>query len=84
MSDQPNFDYITIDSDSDTDEENHFKNKFIVVSASDMLDCNICLQTYYNNFIFFKCNKCSFQICPQCFNSFYFEYNYKVCPICRT
>ena len=80
---QPDFDYITIDPDTDTDEENEFKDKFSVVAATHILDCNICLQTYYNNFIFFKCKTCSFQLCPRCFNSFYFVYNYKTCPICK-
>ena len=82
---QSNFDYITINSgsDSDDEEENKFKDKFSVVVASNMLDCNICLQTFYRSFIFFKCNICVFQICPMCFNSFYFVYNYNNCPICR-
>ena len=57
---QSNFDYITINSDSDSDdeEENKFKDKFSVEEASNMLDCNICLQTYYRAFIFFKCRRC--------------------------
>ena len=81
---QSNFDYININSDSSEDEqENEFKDKFSVVTASDRLDCNICLQTYYRSFIFFKCKNCNFQTCPRCFNSFYFVYNYKTCPICR-
>ena len=81
---QSNFDYININSDSSSsEEENEFKDKFSCITATNMLDCNICLQTFYNNFIFFKCNRCIFQICPMCFNSFYFVYNYKTCPICR-
>ena len=81
---QSNFDYININSNSsEEEEENEFKDKCSVVAATNTLDCNICLQTYYRTFIFFKCKTCSFQLCPHCFNSFYFVYNYKTCPICR-
>ncbi len=85
---QSSFDYITINSDSSEsdyeEEENEFKDKFSVVIATNNLDCNICLQTFYRYYIFFKCNKCTFQICPLCFNSFYFVYNYKTCAICKS
>ncbi len=76
---QSNFDYITINSDSDTDEEdNHFKDKFSVVNTD---ECNICFKQYIN---LFKCNNCTFKICPICFNSYYFVYNYKNCAICKS
>ena len=79
---QSNFDYININSDSDTDEEdNHFKDKFSVVSDLNTVECNICLSKYNT---LFKCNKCIFQICPICFNSYYFIYNYKTCAICKS
>ena len=81
---QSNFDYINLNSDSsEEEEEDEFKDKFSVVAATNILDCNICLQTFYRSFIFFKCKTYSFQLCQLCFNSFYFVYNYKSCPICR-
>ena len=50
---QSNFDYININSDSsEEEEENEFKDKFSVLAATNILDCNICLQTYYRIFIF--------------------------------
>ena len=79
---QSSFDYIFTNSDSDTDEEdNHFKDKFSVVTDLNTTECNICFNQYIN---LFKCNQCTFQICPLCFNSFYFVYNYKTCAICKS
>ena len=78
---QPNFDYMTINSDSE--EEDNFKDKFSVITNTNVIECNICLETFNNNFTFFKCRKCIFQTCPQCFCIFHFEYNFKICPFCK-
>jgi hypothetical protein len=64
---QSNFDYITINSDSDSndEEENKFKDKFSVVVASNMLDCNICYKHFIDHlcfsnviYVFFKYVQC--------------------------
>ena len=54
-----------------------YREKYIHLEEPN--ECNICYNTYRENF---KCKRCVFKCCRKCFNRFYFESS-SICPMCK-
>ena len=66
------------ESDDDNNNNNHpLFNKYSLIINDTDVECNICFHD--TNINYYKCNKCIFTICLDCYD----KYNNINCPMCR-